>query len=166
MKVAIVGMSPSQSLVPWNDQEWQKWCVAHDPMAMRADRTFEMHTEWAEFGPKYAERLSQLPNLYTQAKDLPGTQYPIEEVSELCGAYFESSIAYMFALAMYEGAEEIALFGVDMASEEEHGYQKPNMEYLIGLARGKGFKVTLLPDCKLLKPSCRFGYAGRYGWRA
>jgi len=32
------------------------------------------------------------------------------------------------------------VYGVDMKADDEYGYQKPNMEYLIGLARGKGIQ--------------------------
>jgi hypothetical protein len=92
--------------------------------------------------------------------------YPFDEVEQTTGDYWCSSIAYMFALALHEGAEEIALYGVDMRGDnDEYAYQRPNMEYLIGLARGRGVLVTL-PDacslCKFVSPHDR-DYDGRYG---
>jgi hypothetical protein len=163
MKVAIVGLSQAtRHLVP--KQGWQVWGLAWDSNACRYDRTFEIHADWRKDGPKHEAKLRDCPNLYMARADLPGsTQYPKEAI-DLAGGYLESSIAYMFALAMHEGAQEIGLWGVEMKSDEEYGYQKPNMEYLIGLARGKGITVTLPEGCALLKPSNQFGYHGRYGW--
>lgn len=169
MKVAIVGLSPSCALAPWDDPAWQKWGVAWDGRWAELDRAFEMHQpqDWPAYAPAgYEERLKECPVLYMQEPYVPNaTAYPFDDVAKTCGAYWESSVAYAMALAIHEGAEEIALFGVDMKAEEEYGYQKPNMEYLIGLAIGKGIKVHVLEDCPLLKHSGRFGYIKRYGWR-
>jgi hypothetical protein len=166
MKVAIVGLSPSHEFAPWGDPAWEKWGLGWDTDWPRLDRVFEMHSHFADDGTDYVERLKCCPRLYMQAKYLPNaTEYPLEAVGKTCGAYWESSIAYAMALAIHEGAEEIALFGIDMKSGEEHGYQKPNMEYLIGLAKGKGIKVHIPETSPLLKFSGEFGYAGRYGWR-
>lgn len=61
-----------------------------------------------------------------------------------------SSIAYMQALAIAEGFEEIAIVGVDMAADSEYAAQKPCCEYLIGLAKGRGIKNWLPETCGLL----------------
>jgi hypothetical protein len=165
MKVAIVGLSLSHDLAPWDDPSWEKWGLAWDADWPRLDRVFEMHSDYSQ-DPGYLERLSFCERLYMQEKYLPNaTAYPIEDVAKTCGAYWESSIAYLMALAVHEGAEEIGLWGVDMKGDGEYGYQKPNMEYLIGLARGKGIEVRIHESSSLLKPSGEFGYVGRYGWR-
>jgi hypothetical protein len=98
--------------------------------------------------------------------------YPFDQVAATTGAYWNSSIAYMLALAIHEGAEEIAIYGVDMKGDDEYGYQKPNMEYLIGLAIGRGIKVTIPDASPLLKfnpVGVKFFdhtpvYVQRYGW--
>ncbi len=64
----------------------------------------------------------------------------------------------MLALAIYEAVtlkniKRIAIYGVDMGVSTEYNYQKPNMEYLIGFARGKGISVYVPPQCELLKPA-------------
>lgn len=157
LKVAIVGMAPSKSLVP--DEGWERWGLAYDPDCLRFDRAFEMHDDFTE-----VDRLSMFPVLYMQDTFLPNaTRYPFEEVSATCGAYWESSVAYMLALAVHEQAEEIALYGIDMDAGTEYAYQRPNMEYLIGLARGKGIKVHVLESSPLCKFSKCFGYPNRYG---
>ena len=112
--------------------------------------------------------------LYMQSKYFDSaTRYPFDEVATTIGRhYFNSSIAYAMALAIHEGAEEIAIYGVDMKGDDEYGYQKPNMEYLIGLAIGKGIKVTIpdeSPLCKFQSTGIKFyshspTYHKRYGW--
>jgi len=81
-------------------------------------------------------------------------------------------VAYMMALAISENYDEINIFGVDMVADDEFGYQKPNMEYLIGLAEGRGIIVNIQEKSPLLKfhsDGIYFGstqpkYKDRYGW--
>ena len=177
MKVAILGLSPStHDLVP---KGWEVWGLPWDEAAWPyMARCFEMHdmrlleSEHCRRKPGYFERLKELPSLYMQEAYWPGVKrYPFEAVAESVGAYWNSSIAYAMALAIHEGASEIGVFGVDMKGDDEFGYQKPNMEYLVGVARGKGIKVSI-PDAS---PLCKFqqgakfynhtpDYVGRYGW--
>jgi hypothetical protein len=79
--------------------------------------------------------------------------------------YLESSIAYMVAQALLElkPVDRIAIFGVDLHCESEYAYQRPNLEYLIGLARGKGIKVYIPPQSAL----CSHAHGVPYGfWEA
>jgi hypothetical protein len=106
-------------------------------------------------------------------------EYPYKRVMECIGEdYFQSSIAYAFALAITEIVKndwnivsEIALYGVDVSPDGEWVYQRANIEYLIGLARGLGIKVTI-PEtsalCKFQDQVIRYGamdvmYTLRYG---
>jgi hypothetical protein len=170
MKVAIVGLwAETRPLVPWDDHEWQKWGLTWDSELFRLDRAFEMHLpcEWKDYAPKdYIERLNMLPRLYLQDAhpEIPSAEvYPLEAVAQTTGDYFSSSVGYLMALAIHEGAEEIALYGVAMEGHDEYGYQRPNMEYLIGLARGKGIKVHIPEQSSLCKYGGQYGYTGRYG---
>lgn len=183
LKVAIVGLSPStHDLAPWADSSWEKWGLPWDDKGWALmSRHFEMHDMRLLDSPHskrkegYWGRLQDCERLYIQAPDarLPNAAvYPFDEVAKTTSAYWNSSIAYAMALAIHEGAEEIGVFGVDMESDEEYGYQKPNMEYLIGLARGRGIKV-MIPDasplCKFNSNGIRFYehapvYVERYGW--
>lgn len=175
LKVAVIGLSPStHDAAPWLDSEWEKWGLPWDdkgwPMMARH---FEMHdkrlldSEHSRRNADYFERLADCPDLYTQGN------YPFEEVAKSIGqAYWNSSIAYAMALAIHEGAEEIGIYGVDMTGDDEYAYQRPNMEYLIGVARGKGIKVTIPAEsalCKFQPSGIRFydhlpTYVDRYGW--
>lgn len=175
LKVAIVGLASStHDQAPWSNPEWEKWGLPWDdkywPLMARH---FEMHDQRLLDGPHsqrkpgYAERLAECERLYTQ------DNYPFEAVADSIGqAYWNSSIAYAMALAIHEGAREIAIFGVDMDGTDEYAYQRPNMEYLIGIARGLGINVYIPPESAL----CRFEptgikfydhfptYKHRYGW--
>ena len=78
-------------------------------------------------------------------------EYPLSEVMERFGAYFTSTMAYMIALALYEGVDEISLLGIDLDVGDEYKHQKPCVEYLLGMAKGMGVKVTLPVGGTLLK---------------
>jgi len=83
-------------------------------------------------------------------------RYPIEQITKLVGKtnkghpYLESSIAYMVALAILEKVDRVGIWGVDLHCDSEYAFQRPNMEYLIGLARGAGVKVFIPPQSALL----------------
>jgi hypothetical protein len=183
LKVAIIGLSPTtHDLAPWWDNTWERWGLPWDEGSwVRMHRLFEMHdmrllkSEHCKRRDGYFDRLRECEKLYMQEAyvDIPNAiRYPFEDVEKTTGCYWNSSIAYAMALAIYEGAEEIALYGVDMKGDDEYGYQKPNMEYLIGLAIGRGIKVTVPDASPLLKfnaTGVRFYdhmpvYAQRYGW--
>lgn len=184
LKVAIIGISPTtHDLAPWNDSNWEKWGLPwHEGYWPRMDRLFEMHDirllkgDGSKRPADYFNRLNNcwVP-LYMQSsyKEVPNAKrYPFANVAKVTGEYWNSSIAYAMAMAIYEGADEIGIYGVDMAGDDEYGYQKPNMEYLVGLARGKGIKVTIpdaSPLCKFQPKGIRFfdqtpTYIDRYGW--
>lgn len=168
LKVAVIGLSPAtHDLAPWEDESWEKWGLPWDEWGWaRLDRAFEMHdmrllvSRHSRRKPGYFDRLREMPSLYMQESyaSIEGAKaYPFDEVAKTIGAYyFNSSIAYALALAIHEGAEEIGVWGVDMKGEDEYGYQRPNMEYLIGLARGRGIKVHV-PD---ESPLCKFNGQG------
>ena len=126
LKVAIVGLwTETHGLAHWDDPSWEKWGLAWDTEAFSMDRVFEMHLprEWKDNGiSDYVERLSMMPRLYLQEPhpELPEAQvYPLAEVAKTTGDYFSSSIAYLMALAIHEGAEEIGLFGVAMEGHDD-----------------------------------------------
>jgi hypothetical protein len=175
LKVAIVGLATStHDDAPWADSSWEKWGLPWDDKGWPfMSRHFEMHDKRLLDGPHskriadYSERLKDCEELYTQEN------YPFDAVAKTIGqAYWNSSIAYAMALAIHEGATEIAIFGVDMDGTDEYAYQRPNMEYLIGIARGKGINVFIPHQSAL----CRFEpkgikfydyeptYVNRYGW--
>lgn len=170
MKVAIIGKcSNSRSDAPLDLSDWDIWGLGWDPLPV-CHRYFEMHQNWRNFlgGGDAAEAhwrwlagLTVPVYMLQREPDIPNSvEYPMEQVRKTFGAtcygtaYLESSIAYMMALAILEGASRIGIWGCDLATGGEYAYQRPNMEYLIGFARGKGILVYVPPQNALLSP-CR-----------
>jgi hypothetical protein len=165
--VAILGTAPS-SRMEANEQppEVERWgqsgCWRY---IQNLDRWFEMHDRaWIlrragkgffpylffmqQFkGPVYMNKLdSTIKN---------AVQYPLEEMNQKFFGddppYFTSSIAYMTALAIHEGVDEIRYFGVDMAHKMEYIHQRSGCEYFMGWARAVGIKVVLPKTSPIMK---------------
>lgn len=100
--------------------------------------------------------------IYMQKKhnDIPNSiELPMKEVTREFlpdKHYYTSSPAYMLSLAMLMGYKEIELYGFDMGTKTEYHYQRANFEYWIGIAHGRGIKVTL-PGSQILK-GLLYGY--------
>ena len=93
---------------------------------------------------------------------VPGAQrYPFEKVEKALGIkkpghskrwmYATSTPAYMIALALYEHMEgdtldEIRLAGIELAVGTEYFWQRPCMEYYLGVATGMGIEVKMPPQ--------------------
>jgi hypothetical protein len=201
MKIAICGRSPgTQSQAPWKDNTWQKWGLPWDAgYWAEMDRFFEMHPRdelekpEADRPSDYWEKLQEVIDwgpIYMQQEwpDIPrSVAYPLKEVNDDVFKdfpraawddqkdWYNSSPAYMLALAMYEHADVIGLWGIDCGQEGEYAYENPNLAFLIGLAIGRGIEV-ILPQgpTNLLKhhgTDIPFGtktltYPRRYGYLA
>lgn len=171
--IAILGKcSSSRHHSPMGMTDWEMWCLAWDPTPV-VDRLFEIHANWREFHGEGSEDagfhrrwlMGQKVPVYMNEvhEDIPtSVRFPLEEVTALIGKskcghpFLESSIAFMVALAMLEYAQtkepmRIGLWGIDMEVGTEYGYQKPNLLYLIGMARGMGIKVYTPPVSQLFK---------------
>lgn len=169
-KVAILGKcSNSRSDAPLDLDGWEIWGLGWD-LIPRVDRLFELHQEWRNFlgNPTDAEAhrlwlMGQNCPVYMLKKehDIPtSVEYPMDAVADDTGrtcygtAYMESSIAYMMGLALLEltAGDRIGVWGCDLSTGGEYAYQRPNMEYLIGLARGRGIKVYVPAQNALMSP--------------
>ena len=169
-KVALVGFATNTlHLVPWYDPTFEIWGLnqGYSHMMRRGDRHFEMHQpEFTEDArePDYLKFLSSLTipvYMIDLRADIPASvRYPIEAAITLAGRdYFTSSISYMIALAMIEGFEEIHLYGINLAIGDEYAYEKPNAEWWIGMALGRGIRVIVPQASSLLKQFARYGYS-------
>ncbi len=177
-KIAIVGSASSTArLVPWDDHSLEIWALAWRTIP-RADRLFDLHAgnfdknKRANVQQNYEDRLKGFKNteiyLCKKHPDIPNSvEYPLEEVLEMMGPqldpcshgqYFASSIAFLICLAIYEKVDEIHIYGVDFVGQGEYEHQRPNMEYLIGVARGKGIEVYVPKGCALLEFDYIYGY--------
>jgi hypothetical protein len=79
--------------------------------------------------------------------------------------YIVGTLNYAIAYAIYVGYTVIELYGANLIAWEEWAYQRPNAEYLIGIARGRGIEVNIIgSDDGLLVPprGIMYGYIDTY----
>lgn len=170
MKVAILGTAPSTRLLaPFRDGSWQIWACSpgnkdlpeihlffqvHALELILADPRGREHLEW--INENTWPVLMQVENQHVpRAKVFPKDRL----VSEFGPYWFTSSISWMMAYAIDQGAEEIALYGVDMSHSSEYALQKPGCIWFIEEARSRGIKVSVPPGSDLLAPPPLYGYA-------
>ena len=179
-KVAILGYAPSWSKAPFDNDEFELWGI-NDlhvliPKAKNITRWFDIHShKQLEMMPirgieegseaskgKYLANLASLPYpVYMQEhfEDVPNSvKYPIEHIVQKFGRYFTNSISYLLAMAIDEGYTEIHLYGVEMAQDSEYAYQRPSVEFFMGIARGLGITIHLPEGCTLLQTAWLYGY--------
>ena len=181
-KLAIVGTAPSSIyLAPYNDPDFEIWGLngvySYIDFAMVSNftRWFDIHSMKAikdlsgstdaryQFGNGYYGWLQGLTiPLYNQEvfPDFPtSVKYPLEEIlRKFPRKYFTNSISWMLALAIYEGYEDISIYGVDMAMSSEYSEQRPSCEYFIGYAEGLGINVYIPDQSDLLKTPFLYGF--------
>lgn len=170
LKIAIVGTAPSsRSLAPVNDPTWTIWaCSAgNQNMLSRVDAWFEIHSNllWPEhehFGRPYLEWLNQQSfPVYMQDNSLisRALTFPKEEMVREFGPYFfTSSFAWMMAFAIKQGAKEIGLWGVDMASRDEYILQRAGGHFFIQEAMKRGIIVHIPKESDLAQPPALYGF--------
>jgi hypothetical protein len=174
-RIEICGLAPSEKRKP-HPSENEAWGLPWSPLAHRYSRWFEMHDRslWERRGPKYLDilRNAEVP-IYMQREepDIPNSVcFPLDQAIEIGGDYFNSSIAYMLALAAVEG-HGVELWGVVNSIHDEFAYERPCNEWWLGIIKGRGADVWVHPDSYILKfmPHILFlderqKYIGRYGW--
>jgi hypothetical protein len=120
----------------------------------RWDRWFQLHPPVWKGHPFYGRSLEHVEFLKTC--DVPlfmrypnpefptAVEYPLEDVRTSLGRpYITSTAANMIGLAIHEEVDEIRLFGVNMSSNSEYVDQRPCVEWMLGLAEGRGIKVEV-----------------------
>ncbi len=143
--------------------------VMGEAVIPHCERMFEIHKEaWfrRKEMPKFQEYWEWLcqphpfPIYMQQAlPEIPSAvTYPFEDVcadlfphllrmgtegAEIRDTYLTSSAAFMLAQAIHERYERVEIYGIEMATDTEYGYQRPGFEYMIGLANGRGIDVVL-----------------------
>ncbi len=184
-KVAILGtVSLHRHLAPFEDADWDIWCcspgnhgngIDGKPLIPRVTSWFELHGTVDMMAPEVAiwtgpyfkwlreqsfEVWMQEPN-----EGVPNCKvFPIKallrEFGDLGRIAFTSSISMMIAFAIFQGATEIAVYGVDMAANEEaYSGQKSGCHIMIALAKQRGIKVSIpLESCLATMPPL-YGYA-------
>jgi len=159
-KIAIVGSATaSLSSAPWEDRSWEIWALGYE--RRRVDRYFELHPDHT-VKPElrdYYKDIKQPLYVHQVRDDWPTcVLYPKDEIEALVLTNeFRSSPAWMMALAIFEKADEIGLWGIELLCESEYESQRQNLYYFIGLARGLGINVHIPPQSSLLKANFQYG---------
>lgn len=167
--VAIVGFAPgsmTQVRAFFDDPNWEIWginqlYITFPMMAEKATRWFQIHRResyernvdrdhshhaWLQNQRKFPIYMEE------QQPDVPmSVAMPWQALIEKFGSYFTNSISWEIALAVHEGFKRIALYGIDMAQDNEYTYERPSVEYFLGWARGSGIEVIIPAESDLLK---------------
>lgn len=153
MEVIIIGKGKGWEDAPEDGNTWgvNDLCSRRDVKVI-----FEMHKEGNEGNAKEMEISKayaikhNIPFIALEVWDnIPSSvRYPIEEMHT---EYFNNSLSYMVAYAVYKGATKIDLYGCAIMTGGEYLHQKPNLEYWIGYARGSGAEVIIHEPSTLLK---------------
>src|SRR3990172_9236300 len=150
-KVCIVGYAEnSRHLAWWDDQDCEIWGVNQlDRFIPRADRWFQIHKDWDD-RTKWAKGTDQRVWLQTcpipvymidHHDDFPqSVRYPIERVmAELkMHDYFTSTIPIITSLPIPQSFQHIAYYGIDLIIGREYQFEKPCVEFLLGMAPERG----------------------------
>lgn len=143
MKVILIGKGPGWENAP---MEGETWGVNDLILRRPVKLTFDIHpiSNVLKEYPEEIEEINRLgiPVITSMKHKLLPTAivFPIDEMPS---RYFNNSIAYMIAYAIYKGATEIEMYGVALLLGDEHAYQRPCVEFWIGYAVAKGIKVTI-----------------------
>jgi hypothetical protein len=117
------------------------------------------------------------------------TVYPREEILEFLGTnpYITCTCSWMLALAIYELTEEVELangethriaipgakigiWGIDMMVADatfgqEYSYQRPSVEYHLGIAKGYGIELVIPDECDICQCAYWYGDKDDNPWR-
>jgi hypothetical protein len=150
--VAIVGFAPStmtEARTVFPDEDCEVWAinqlyVAFPAIVNRADRWFQFHHRssyqmairdhdhhgWLkEWGNKFERPIYMM----RREPDIEwSVEFPRDLIKKHIRPYFTNTISWLQALAELEGFEEIFIYGVDMAQDEEYKEQRPSVEYYLG----------------------------------
>jgi len=154
--IAILGNAPGFERAPWQNPAWEMWALNDAYLSLapahmgRVTRWFELHqntaltqhrrpaNHWltlAALGiPVYT--FARLPRIEHQVL------YPLEAIERaMPRAYFACTFSYQIALALFEGATAIGLYGTPLVGNREALVERPCVEWWLGYAEGKGVTI-------------------------
>ena len=77
--------------------------------------------------------------------------FPFKAIEARFGQYWGSTPAWMLAHLLLQDYREIHIYGIHLATEWEYIHQRPNMEFLIGMALSMGVQFVIPDRSSLLK---------------
>lgn len=134
--------------------------IAHDRLFAMDDMSELVH-DARRYGKKVANgMLEWLPRhpgpvyMIREYPQVPGAvEYPVEDVLNFIGfPYFNNTVAYTVAYAMYIGVKAIKLYGCDFTYPNQHQGEegRGNVEWLLGMAGAKGIHIEVSDSTTLM----------------
>lgn len=166
-KIAIVGTSKTtRDMAPFDDESWEIWTLGNNyKWAPRCNLHFEMHDfpagkkRWVQEYIRWLRKPTCPLMAQKQTIDCPTAQeYPLAAIRGKWGEYFTCSFSYMIAYAIEAGATDILICGAELAQDSEYAYQRPSVEYWVGICRGLGINVAIPEISDLCKSAQLYGY--------
>lgn len=150
----VIGNAASQK--PWFSPEYVAWMAMRDPQSCPV---------W----------------MYEPVPQIPASRaLPVNDLLAKYGTYFfTSSLAWMLACAIEDILEErqvcrnagvpepesmIGMWGVDMAANEEYGYQRAGCQHFLLLAADLGIKINVPAESDLLRPMPLYAISESSHW--
>lgn len=146
----------------WEDapEEGECWGITQLILRRNVTRVIDMN-DYSLWGKKEAEEAARARQ---RAMDLDVPyidleSYPLQEVIKFFGTdYFNSTVDYAIALAVYEDFKKIDLYGMNMTAGSEYLHQKPGIEFWVGIAKGKGIEVNICGNLLMTIDNKLYGY--------
>lgn len=162
-KLAIVGSHPKTcGLAPFDDPAWEIWVfneAAQAGWCKRWDAVFQLHKPEVYRSANNMTRKDHWDwlqqdhgagkTIWMQERDalVPNSRrYPLEEVLAQPGGHLRwlaCSPAFALALAIDQGYAEIGVWGMELSSATEYGYQLRNWQFWCGVAWGQGIDLQI-----------------------
>ena len=175
-KVCIVGFAPSTMrdvVHHFDDPDCEIWAinqlyVAFPEIVPHVTRWFQIHHRHSydqtvtrdHSHHKWLGEQTLFPiYMQKQQPDVPSSvEFPKDLIMSEFGNYFTNSISWEIALAIHEGFEDIYMYGVEMATDSEYQYERPSVEYFIGIAKGRGIRFHVPEASDILKTMWLYPY--------
>lgn len=170
-KIALIGYAPNVRHTPWSDPTIEIWGLNDQPWTMpRIDVLFEIHSPDVIKQEGHWDRLKEFNRpifMQDHYDEIPTSiRYPMEAVTQefrIDGTdrpFLTCSASLMLAVAIMSQPtpERIDVYGVDMAQDTEFSHQRPSCEFFLGVAYGKGIKVSVQNSSDLLKAPFIYGF--------
>jgi len=144
MVVDIIGSGITSNSYDWTRRSY-KWGVtsSYRKLGDKIDLYFSMHQD------------QKIGN--QRVPEMTLDTYPLRAIIEKYDSdYFSCSPAYMIAYALFTGAKEINIYGIDMEANSEYNYERPCVAYWMGMAKALGCKVYHASGFG--KSTMRYGY--------
>src|SRR3990167_8760429 len=155
MKVALLGTAPGYARAPYGDPTWEIWGLndAYDLFGP-CTRWFELHGDTpltrARRSLHHFDRIAalEMPVYYLHGEPPTPTAIKLDTdaLARVGRDYFACTTSYQIALALQEGATDIALYGLPFAANREVVVERPCVAYWLGVAEGRGVRVSVEHD--------------------